>query len=207
MASGDVWKVNLEADWGTVQCRPGFYLVEGAGGGDPDPSVNVANSVEATLTSGALTGFSDQLSILGLTIINIQPGTIPTKSIPIATIVGTVVDANPLPPQSAAVISLDTAVKPVVGAFAAQGRIYMPGIPQTGQISGFLQAGFQAALAAFGQKLYDAYVADGTAYQWHIVSLTPGSSPVTVRAINPVTDFRVNNVVRSQRRREFGVGQ
>lgn len=207
MASGDVWKVLLNGKWGSVETRPGFYLVEGTGGADPNPSTNVSNSVEAALGVSGLEGFSDQYSILGCTVIDIQPGVLPTQIHGWGTLVGDVVDANPLPPQSAGVISWKTNVKGSVGVYAAAGRMYMPGIPQTGQISGFLQASFQAALGAFAQQLYEAYIADGTAYQLHVVSLTPGSSPVTVRAINPIVDFTINNVVRSQRRREFGVGQ
>lgn len=207
MASGDVWKILLNGKWGSVETRPGFYLVEGSGGVGPNPSQNVSTSVEAALGVTGLEGFSDQYSITGATVIDVQPGLLPTQIHGWATVTGDVVDANPLPPQSAGVISWKTGVKGSVGVFAAAGRMYMPGIPQTGQISGFLQATFQNALSAFAQQLYDAYIADGTAYQMHVVSLTPNSSPVTVRAINPVTDFSINNVVRSQRRREFGVGQ
>lgn len=206
MASGDVWKVNLNLRWGTVLCLPGFYLVEGSGGSSDNPAADVRDAVVAALGASPLTGFSDQCSLEAITVVDIQPGVIPTQTFGMAPIAGTVVDANPLPPQSAAVISLKTGLKAVEGAFAARGRMYMPGIPQTGQISGFLQVGFQVALVDFATLLEDAFVTDGTAYQWHVVSLTPGSKPVTVRAIQPVTQFTVNNVVRSQRRREFGVG-
>ena len=206
MASGDVWKVLLNWRWGTVECRPGFYLVEGAGGAGPNPSENVAVKVEAALGASGIDGFSDQSQITALTVIDIQPGLLPTQVWPVTPIVGTIVDANPLPPQSAAVVSLQTGVKGSVGVFAAQGRMYLPGIPQVGQISGFLQAAFQTALDAFVAQLFADFVTDGTAYQWHVVSLTPGSSPVSVRAINPVTGTTNNNVVRSQRRREYGVG-
>ena len=206
MPSGDVWKVIFEWRWGTVQCRPGFYLVEGGGGSDPDPTINVYNSVVAALTPAALAGFSDQSSITGLTIVDIQPGIRPTASIGISPLVGDQADDNPLPPQSAGVISLKTGVKGSVGVYAAAGRMYLPGMPQNGQISGFLQESFQNTLNAFAGRLQVAYIDDATDYQWHVVSLTPGSRPVAVRAINPVTFYTVNNVVRSQRRREFGVG-
>jgi hypothetical protein len=208
MASGDVWKVTLDMTWGTVVCHPGFWLVEGSGGGDPSPQVNVAAAVEAALGASALAGFSDQCHLIGTIISDLQPGVLPTVNIPFAApIDGDIVDVNPLPPQSAAVISWQTGVKGTVGTFATAGRTYMPGIPQNGQISGFLQATFQTAVDTFATKLWAAFIDDGTAYQQHIVSLTPGSQPVTVRAVNPVTGWTVNNVVRSQRRREYGVGQ
>lgn len=208
MASGDVWKVVMNMLWGTVECRPGFYLIEGGGGAGPNPSENVHDAVEAAFGAGALTGFSDQLAWTGNTIVDVQPGTKPTQVFNYLTAaLGTVADTNPLPPQSAGVISIKTALKGTVGAFAAAGRIYMPGIPQNGQISGFLEGTFQVSLQNWAQALFDAFVLDATAYQWHVVSLTPNSQPVTVRAVQPVTSFSINNVVRSQRRREFGVGQ
>jgi hypothetical protein len=203
MATGDVWQVVLHWKWGTIECRPGFHLVEGSGGGGVNPAEDVAAAVLDVLD---LTGFSDQSQVDAIEIRDAQPGLTPTQVFPNSPAIGTVVDVNPLPPQSAAVISLHTAVKPITGAFAAAGRIYLPGIPQNGQISGFLQAGFQATLSAFASALFAPFVDDGTAYQMHIVSYTPNSKPRTIRAINPVTSFTINNVVRSQRSREFGVG-
>jgi hypothetical protein len=177
--------------------------VEGSGGGGLNPAEDVALAVLNVLD---LTGFSDQSQVDAIEIRDSQPGITPTQVFSNAPAIGTVVDVNPLPPQSAAVISLHTAVKPITGAYAAAGRIYLPGIPQNGQISGFLQAGFQATLSAFASALFAAFVDDGTAYQMHVVSYLPGSKPRAVRAINPVTSFTINNVVRSQRSREFGVG-
>lgn len=208
MATGDVWKCVMLMKWGTVECRPGFYLIEGAGGGGLNPAEDVSLAVQGAVAGSGLTGFSDQLQWYGNTIVDIQPGTSPTQTFNFGIpAVGTIEDTNPLPPQSAAVITWRTAVKPVVGAFAAQGRVYMPGIPQTGQISGFLEVDFQVALNGFAEGLFSTFVEDGTAYQLHVVSLTPNSKPVTIRAVNPVTTYSINNVVRSQRRREFGVGQ
>jgi hypothetical protein len=206
MATGDVWKVIMHFTWGTVECRSGFHLIEGSGGGGADPSFDVFDNVAIALGADPLTGFSDQLTWRGCTIVDAQPGVLPTRSFLNLAIAGDVVDANPLPPQSAAVIKWQTGVKGVVGVYATQGRMYMPGIPQDGQISGFLQVPFQGALSAFGSRIFNAYVADGTQYQLNVISYTPNSSPQTVRAFNPVTGFDINNVVRSQRRREFGVG-
>jgi hypothetical protein len=194
-------------DWGGVKCRPGFHLIEGGGGADPDESLNVNAAVSAALGADPLAGFSAALTLVALVVEDIQPGTRPTVTYPYALAQGDHADDNPLPPQSAGVISVNTAVKPITGAFAAQGRIYMPGTPADGQISGFLQSAFQGVLSAFASKIFDVFVTDGTAYQWNIVSYTPGSKPRTVRAFNPVTSFSINNVVRSQRRREVGVGE
>lgn len=206
MATGDVWKAIFNMQWGTVECRPGIHLIEGTGGIGLNPAENVATAINDALSGTALDGFSDQCHLTGVTVQDIQPGILPTQVFAIGPRVGNVVDVNPLPPQSAGVISLQTGVKGVTGVFATAGRLYMPGIPQNGQISGFLEATFQDTLSAFAQKLFDQFVLDGTAYQWNIISYTPGSRPVTVRAFNPVTAFTINNVVRSQRRREFGVG-
>lgn len=206
MASGDVFRVRFSWLWGTVECQPGFHLVEGAGGAGPDPVLACANRVADVLGATPIPGFSDQSDIKALIVEDIQPGTGPTLTLPLSVAPGDEVDVNPLPPQSAAVISLRTALKPITGAYAAAGRMYLPGIPQSGQISGFLQAGFQSAALTFANLLQAAFVADGTDYQWNVVSYNPGSKPRTIRAINPVTSISINNVVRSQRRREYGVG-
>jgi len=207
MATGDVWKVTLDMTWGSVHCKPGFHLVEGAGGGGLVESQNVADAVIAALGADPLAGFSEQLSLLSVIIADAQPGTRPTITYPTALAQGDSADPNPLPPQSAAVISWQTGIKASTGMFAALGRTYMPGIPGNGQISGFLSAPFQAALSAFASLIFDPFVTDGTAYQLHVVSYTPNSKPRTVRAINAVTSFTLNNIVRSQRRREVGVGE
>lgn len=206
MASGDVWKVIFHWTWGTVECRPGFYLIEGSGGAGPDRRQDVADAVTGAIGITDIVGFSDQSQINAIEIQDIQPGAQPTLVSPVGPIIGTVADVNPLPPQSAAVVSFQTAVKGSTGVFAAAGRMYLPGIPQNGQISGFLQAGFQTALTNWAALLGSAFILDGTAYQWNVVSITPGSKPATVRAVNPVMSLTINNVVRSQRRREFGVG-
>ena len=206
MASGDVWKVNLGFKWGTIECLPGFHLIEGSGGAGANPLDDVGLAVLAALGSDPLSEFSDALTLDHFVITQIQPGTFPTARFNFGALVGGVADANPLPPQTAGVISWKTGIKPVTGAFAALGRMYMPGCPQNGQISGFFQASHQNALSAFASLLFDAFVTDGTTYQLNIVSYTPGSKPVTVRAFNPVTSFSINPIVRSQRSREFGVG-
>lgn len=206
MASGDVMRVNLHLKWGSVECRPGFHLIEGAGGGGTDPLADCAAAVIAALGADPLAGFSDQCSLTGVEVQDIQPGVAPTQLFAITPLVGDEVDVNPLPPQSAGVISLKTGVKGVTGVYATAGRMFMPGIPQSGQISGFLQGTFQLALYTFAGLLGAAFVVDGTAYQWHIVSYVPASKPTAIRANNPVISWSINNVVRSQRRREYGVG-
>jgi hypothetical protein len=192
--------------WGDTECRPGFHLIEGGGGAGVDPQQDVADAVFAALGADPLTGFSDQVSFRGVVVTDAQPGVLPTREITISSLFGDEVDANPLPPQSAGLVSWRTGVKGPTGVYATAGRLYMPGIPQNGQISGFLQVLFQNALSAFASLLFDTFVTDGTAYQLNIVSYTPGSKPQTIRAFNPVTAFDIDNIVRSQRRREPGVG-
>jgi hypothetical protein len=206
MASGDVWKAILHLKWGEVECRPGFHLVEGSGGGGADPGADVAASVVATLGAAVWNGFSSALSFQAVEVVDAQPGTRPTVTYSHPAINGGLADDNPLPPQSAALISMITAVKAVTGAYGAVSRIYLPGIPGSGQISGFLEVFFQLTLQNWIDALFAEYVLDATAYQLHSVSYTPNSKPRTVRQINPITSYRVDNVVRSQRKREPGVG-
>lgn len=206
MASGDVFKITLMMTFGAVECRPGFHLIEGGGGAGLGPTRDAADHVAMTLAGSPLAGFSENLHLHHIRAEDVQPGLAASYETDTGVLTGDIPDDNPVPPQDSMVVTWTTDVKRIAGVFAAGGRIYIPGIYSTGQISGFLIPELQTALGAFAQLLYDAYIADGTAYQLHVVSYNPGSNPRTIRAVNPITNYIVRNQVRSQRRRQVGVG-
>jgi len=206
VAIGDVFGIKLRMTYNGQQCRPGFYLVEGSGGASPDPVVNVIGAVLVALGATPMVGFSDHCTLDGVEASDIQPGLLRTQFASGGVETGTVAEDNPLPPQSCGLIQWQTNVKPIKGAFAADGRMFMPGLPASEQIGGFLTLDGVNAISAFASLIFDSFSDDGTAYQLHAVSFTPGSNPRTIRAINPITHFTVDNIVRSQRRREVGRG-
>lgn len=206
MATGDVFKVSVLLGLDAVQCRPGFYLVEGSGGGDPDPVVSCGLAVVSALGLFIQTGMVANSLYSGVHVEDIQPGVAASRDFPAGPIAGDIADDNPPPPQDSMLLQLRTALRRSVGNFAAQGRIYWPGIYSTGQISGFLTPTLALSLENVAASLRAPFVTDGGAYQMHVVSFNPGTSPRTIRAIQPVTEVLPSNQVAIQRRRRPGRG-
>jgi len=207
MALGDVFKVTLRLSLDAVECRPGFYLVEGgAAGSGPLPVQACAEFVESTLGATPLTGFIQNLELSAIQVEDVQPGTSATVVLGTGAIAGTIADDNPPPPQDSMLITMRTGLRRTTGNFATLGRMYMPGLYSTGQVSGFLTVTLKTALDVFTALLGGPYVEDGSAYQMHVVSFTPNSVPRTIRALNPVTALETSNQVAIQRRRRPGTG-
>lgn len=207
MASGDVFSCKLHMTFAGQQCRPGFYLIEGAGSGDADPVHGVTTMLRGIFGTGCLAGFSAATSIQAFEVADIQPATGRTEVLPVlGPTVGSIADDNPVAPQDSMLIEFTTALKGGKGLFARRSRMYVPGIYGTGQISGFLIPALQDALSAFASILFDTFVTDASQYQLHSVSFNPGTNPRTIREVNPITQFTVDNVVAIQRRRRPGRG-
>lgn len=206
MASGDVFKITLKMALGAVQCRPGFYLVEGTHAPVGTPTEDAAAAVITALGGTPLAGFIQNLTLEAVIAEDVQPGVTATTEDVIVPITGNIADDNPPPPQDCMLLRFKTGLRGTVGNFATSGRMYLPGIYSTGQVSGFLTGTLQTALQTFASLLDDVFVADGSEYQMHVVSFTPNSNPRTIRQINPVTSISLDNQVRSQRRRQAGVG-
>lgn len=206
MASGDVFKITLKLALGAVQCRPGFYLVEGNHALVDTPTEDAANAVITALGTTPLAGMIQNLTLQAVIAEDVQPGVTATAELPISPITGNTADDNPPPPQDSMLIRFKTGLRGTVGNFATSGRMYMPGIYSTGQVSGFLTSTLQGALETFVGLLEAPFVNDGSEYQMHVVSFTPNSNPRTIRQVNPVTAILFDNQVRSQRRRQAGVG-
>ena len=207
MAIGDVFKVTLQLALDAVQCRPGFYLVEGgAAPNSGDPVTDCAETVEAALGATPFTGLVENLTLAAIQVEDVQPAVAATVVLGTSAIAGTIVDANPPPPQDSMLISMRTGLRRTAGNFATHGRMYMPGIYSTGQISGFLTPTLKTAFDVFAALLGSPFVEDGSAYEMHIVSFTPATVPRTIRALNPVTSLVTSNQVAIQRRRRPGTG-
>ncbi len=206
MASGDVFKITLMLELDAVQCRPGFYLVEGTHAPVSGPTQDAATAVVVALGGAPLAGLVQNLTLVGVMAEDVQPAVAATWTEAVTPLSGTIADDNPPPPQDTMLASFKTGLRGTLGNFATSGRMYMPGIYSTGQISGFLTPTLKTAFDAFLAFLGDTFVLDGTEYQMHVVSFTPGSNPRTIRAVNPVTQILSSNQVRSQRRRQAGVG-
>lgn len=208
MATGDVFKISLMMTSSGQQCRPGFYLVEGSGLGFSNPCEGAANAVhDALVGTSALDGFAASTSLEAILAQDVQPATNRSFKFDYTSeVVGTIADDNPVAPQDSMLIEWLSVLKGGKGKFARRSRTYMPGIYSTGQISGFLIDALQDALSAFASKIFEAFVTDGTTYQLHAVAFNPGTNPRTIREINPIVSFGVDNVVAIQRSRRPGRG-
>lgn len=207
MASGDVFAVKLHMTYAGQQCRPGFYLIEGAGSGDSNPTRGLADFIVLNFSGGSIANFSEALTWEAVEVQDIQPATSRTwiSQMDPAT-VGGVSDDNPPTPQDTMLIRWITALKGGKGLQARRGRTYVPGIYSTGQVSGFLTSGLQDDLSAWASSFFDLFVTDGTAYQMHAVGFVPGSNPRVIAEVNPIVAFTVDNQVDVQRRRRPGRG-
>lgn len=203
MASGDVYRVSLEVELNLLtRAQWTFGLVEGTGLGGPNRMEDVATHVESALAGDPLTGFSANAQLTAIQVSDVQPGTAGGFRLGLSGLAGDVV-GDMLPPQDALVCRLSTGLK----GKANNGRIYLAGFAEAGQVAGFWQSVALDAASAFISLLFNEYVNDGTVYQWHIISYVPESSPRVLRAAVPVTAFTLDNVVRTVRSRQPGRGQ
>jgi hypothetical protein len=81
---------------------------------------------------------------------------------------------------------------------SARGRTYLPGVAEADSQSGILSSGLQTAMVNFGTAAIPAMVGGSTwLFSVHSYKFS------TTRRINAL---RVNPIIRTQRRREIGVG-
>lgn len=176
-----------------------FGLVEGAaapGGANP-----VADAAEAAASALVPMDFATVGYVQsGVRASDVQPGVRP--SVFVSAFSQGIVAGEALPPQCAAVVRWITDVK----GPANRGRMFVPGIPEGTSVNGFLQAEFLDPLSAWVSSIFDPFAGDASAYQLNVLSYVPNSSPRALRAAVPVTAFTIDNVVRTQRRREVGRG-
>lgn len=207
MPTGDIFACKLRMEFAGQQCRPGFYLIEGSGGTDPNPLRAAGIAVNDALGVTALTGFSASTKYAGVDVQDVQPAMAASQSVLLAApLVGDIADDAPLPPQDSMLIRWITDFKGGKGKWATRSRTYVPGIYPAGQNSGFLVEAMQLTLQNFADLLGAAFVTDGTAYQMHAVHFLIGSIPRTIDTINPITSWSIDNVVAIQRSRRPGRG-
>jgi Rieske Fe-S protein len=116
-----------------------------------------------------------------------------------------------LPNQNAMLVGLRTGTK----GRRQRGRLFLPGVAESGQTDGVLTGAQLAAVQAFAQGIVNAYGAGGTETNWRLVVYSPPTPPFKPKApppvhtdtlITPVTSQDIDEVIRTQRRRSIGVG-
>jgi hypothetical protein len=203
MAVGEVWKVNTHILHQGQHCQFGVHYRFKTALADPEDLLQdhqgaVEASVIASLgTDAELTHYTaDQRS----------PGTAEgyerlLEPVPAGT--GTSVG---LPPQDSAVFSLHTGQK----SRRRRGRFYFPAIPADQYLDGRIEAAQMNQYEGLAQALIVNFGPAGINADYELVTFSPEdltadpARPGTI--IQPVTRITVDNVVRSQRRRQIGVG-
>jgi len=122
------------------------------------------------------------------------------------------ISGDSLPNQNAAVISFGTGQK----GRRRHGRLYTFGLAEGGQTDGNLSGAQLTAITALGAGIVARYGSGGTSANWRFVIYSPPSPPFVAKPpppthtdtlITEVTTYKIDPVVRTQRRRSVGVGE
>ena len=116
-----------------------------------------------------------------------------------------------LPGQNAVVVSLRTGIK----GRRRHGRFYLPGISESNHSNGRVTGTQLTAITALADGMLGAYGPTGSQANYRLVVYSPPSPPFvpkppppshTDTLVTPITNALVDQIVRSQRRRNIGVG-
>lgn len=130
----------------------------------------------------------------------------PTEDAWAANTAGTAGASTAVHPQSAGVLTLYTSK---IGR-SRRGRIYLAGFPGSNAASGLWTAGTLTGMTSIATTLTTRYGPSGSqAYELGVWSkLIAGPDPPFVTtAFEPITSIAVRSQIRSQRRRQVGVGR
>jgi len=124
---------------------------------------------------------------------------------------GTVI-GDCLPGQNAMLVSLSTGQK----GRRRHGRLYLPGVSESNQTNGRLVGTQLTAVQAFANALENFYGPSGTLAGWRLVVFSPRNvtppkpktfKPKEEELVTPIRETRVDDIIRTQRRRAIGVGR
>lgn len=113
-----------------------------------------------------------------------------------------------LPSHNAAVVTLRT----IVPGRSGRGRMYLPGIPESGQAQSKISPELATIIAAFIDCMFTSFkIGDPPAtnqFVWGVYSRKLGSPtpPYTSAGFAAITNYRVNTVIGTQRSRKVGRG-
>jgi hypothetical protein len=209
MATNDVVKLIIGMNVFGQRMTPGLHFQyktpAGTAGG-------LITAVRGTIEGTMLPAMSPDVTITDYTVEAKLPDT--AASVEVAVVpptAGTHVGAA-LPPQNAVVCSLHTGFK----SRRRRGRFYAPGATEEGTASGRLIPGDLTLWLTWTGTMTNTYGQSGVSADYLLVVFSPEAlthpdgSPVTPprpgNLISPVTSITVDDVIRSQRRRQIGRG-
>lgn len=204
--AGDLRSVRVQysGPGGIYENSFGFAARQAVAGDDLADLASAFRTALIKNTSGGLLyGLASLVSVTTIRVEDVKPGTVATQD----SVAGAVAGSNagdPLPAQCALVFTLATLVK----GRSYRGRFYLPGVTEDEVTAGTLNGASVTSFTTIGTQLGAVFGPSGSNANWQLVVIsrylngvkraTPVGTAVTTIVLDPV--------IRTQRRRVFGVG-
>lgn len=209
MAQNTVYKVRTRGTIFAQSVEFGVHVQQVlTTGGPSDLAGSWVANVVPLVTAATVT----HLNLTEIVVSDVSPGTDLTLHLPITQPAPGLIAGEALPMQCAAVVQLQTLQK----GKRHRGRFFLPGIGEGGT-SNYQLAGAQlTAIQNLASQLIAFYGPNGSQTSYRLCIFSPPNKPPKVHVppplytntlITPVNGTAVDVNVRSQRRREIGVGR
>lgn len=193
-------RVSVEFQWGSVTAVLTLWF-EGIAPFSQEGLEDFGDELRTWVTGDLMPELSTEISATGITLVAQDSASSPSVFVPIAPPVAGVGTGGSVPTSSAAVVTFRT---PFRGR-SFRGRNYIPGVTDAAQASaGVLSAGTVTGLLSAYTAL--AVVADAAGVDHVVASRVTGGAPRTQGLTTPITAYSMDTPLRSQRRRQVGVG-
>jgi hypothetical protein len=212
MPAGDTYKVRTRGTLRAQKVEFGVHLTQtGVTGSVQD----IASSWVATIVPLALAAMSTEVNLDDVVVSDVKTvaqGGVESFVLGITQPSPGTITGDALPGQNAAVISLRTGIK----GGRRRGRFYVPGLSEANVAGGLISGGQLTAIQALAAGIINAYGPGGTNANYRlnvwspeVLTFKPPRTPKPRPGVQltPVTSFVVDNRVRTQRRRQLGVGR
>jgi hypothetical protein len=209
MAVGDILKLVIHLRHGDSTYTPGlhFQVAEGA-----QNQATLIASWRGAVESAMLNAMSGSVALVSYDAVDVKPGLLATRREELSPPLNGFITGDMAPPQDCVLFTFQTAAK----SRRARGRVYWPGLAESHQIAGLLEAGGSAAWTALITSITANYLGTTPISGFRLVNFSPERltappPPPTFKprpgdVITSVTNIVLDTVVRSQRRRQVGVG-
>lgn len=203
---GDIYEAQViyNSPWGVLQNNFGFVAIASVAG---DAQADLANAFKTALvkntSGGLLYPVVDDVYCAEVDVEDVKPGTLATYLLTFSAIAG-YLSADPLPPQTSAVLSHRTALK----GRSYRGRTYLPPASEDFQAGGTWTGTAITAFSTVATQLLAVFGPSGSNTNWRFAVISRYLNGVLRAApiATQVTSISVDTRVLSQRRRVLGVG-
>jgi hypothetical protein len=210
MAVGDIAKLEIQFTYGAQLIRPGLHFQVAEGN---QVLSTLISSWRGSCETAMLAAMGSNIQLTGYDAVDVRPGLLATRHEEVAPPLTGATAGDLLPPQDAVLMSFKTDSK----SPRARGRIYWPGMTETDSFNGGVDAPGVAKWDALIAAMTANYIGTTPVSGWRLVNFSgeqlkaPKPPPVFVPregdVITPVNNIVLDTIIRSQRRRQIGVGR